>query len=73
MKVADVMSTSVDTVSVDTSVKEVCRLIFGRGINGIPVCKGKKVIGFISERDILSRFHPSIREYIEDPVHEGGF
>ncbi len=73
MKVADVMSTSVDTVSVDTSVKEVCRLIFGRGINGIPVCKGKKVIGFISERDILSRFHPSIREYIEDPVHEGDF
>lgn len=73
MKVADVMSTIVDAVSPDTNVREVCRLIFGRGINGVPICKGKKVIGFITERDILSRFHPSIKEYIEDPVHEGDF
>lgn len=73
MKIADVMSTTLDTVSIDTSVREVCRIIFGRGINGVPVCKGKKVIGFITERDILSRFHPSIKEYIEDPVHEGDF
>ena len=73
MKVADVMSTTVDTVTPDTSIKEVCRIIFGRGVNGVPVLKGKKIVGFISERDILSNFHPSIKEYIEDPVHEGDF
>lgn len=73
MKVADVMSTALDTVATTTSVKEVCRIIFGRGINGVPVCKDRKIIGFISEKDILSKFHPSIEEYIEDPIHEGDF
>lgn len=73
MKVSDVMSTTVDYVNTNTKVKDVCRLIFGRGINGIPVCKGKKVIGHISEKDILSRFYPSMQEYMEDPLHESNF
>ena len=73
MKVADVMSTTVDSVTTSTKVKDVCRIIFGRGINGVPVCKGKKVIGFISEKDILSKFYPSMQEYMEDPLHESNF
>ena len=73
MKVSDVMSTSIDYVSTNTKVRDVCRLIFGRGINGVPVCKEKKVIGLISERDILSKFYPSMQEYMEDPLHEGNF
>jgi len=73
MKVSDVMSKQVEHVSSDASVKDVCRLIFGRGINGVPVCKGKKIIGFITERDILSKFYPSIVEYVEDPFGEGNF
>jgi len=73
MKVSDVMSTTVDYVTTSTKVKDVCRLIFGRGINGLPVCKGRKVIGHISERDILSKFYPSIHEYMEDPYHESNF
>lgn len=73
MKVSDVMSTTIDFVSTDTKVKEVCQIIFGRGINGVPVCKGKKVVGFISERDILSQFFPSMKEYAEDPFREGNF
>jgi len=73
MKVSDVMSKHVDYVSVDTSIKDVCRLIFGRRINGVPVCTGKKVVGFITERDILAQFLPSMQEYIEDSLHEGDF
>lgn len=73
MKVADVMSTHVEFVSKDTKVKDVATLIFGRGINGLPVCSGKKVIGFITEGDIISKLYPSISEYAEDPVHEGDF
>src|SRR3989344_8361539 len=73
MKVSDVMSTSIDYVSTNTKVRDVCRLIFGRGINGVPVCKEKKVIGLISERDILSKFYPSMQEYMEDPLHESNF
>lgn len=73
MKVGDVMSRYVDTISPKQKVKEAALIIFGRGINGVPVCKGKKVIGFITEKDILSKFYPSMAEYMEDPVHAGDF
>ena len=58
MKVANVMSRQVDYVTKNTSVKDVCRLIFGRGINGVPVREGKKIVGFITERDVISKFYP---------------
>lgn len=73
MKVADVMSKQVDFVSPNSSVKEVSYLIFGRNINGVPVCRDKKLIGFITERDILSKFYPSIGEYVDDPFRAGDF
>lgn len=73
MKVADVMSAHVDFVSKDTKIKDVVLLIFGRGINGVPVCENKKVIGFITEKDILAQFYPSEKEYFEDPFREGNF
>ena len=73
MKVSDAMSRHVDHVLPDTKVKDVSLLIFGRGINGVPVCKNRKVIGFITERDILSQFYPSLDEYAQDPFREGDF
>ena len=73
MKVAEVMSRHVDSVSEDTKVDKLCILIFGRGINGVPVCRNKKVVGFVTERDILSRFYPSVQEYVEDPFRASDF
>lgn len=73
MKVSDVMSRHVDSVLENTKVEKLCILIFGRGINGVPVCRDKKVVGFVTERDILSRFYPSIQEYVEDPFHSSDF
>lgn len=73
MKVSDVMSRDVEFVSSDTKLEELSRLIFGRRINGVPVCKGKKIVGFVTERDILSKFFPSIHEYMEDTVHSANF
>lgn len=73
MKVSDAMSTQVDFVTALSSVRDVCKLIFGRGINGVPVLKDKKLIGIITEKDVLDLFYPSMAEYAEDPVHEGDF
>ncbi|MEK7450892.1 MAG: CBS domain-containing protein, partial [Patescibacteria group bacterium] len=73
MKVTDVMARHVEFVSVDTKVKDVATLIFGRGINGLPVCKDRKVVGFITERDILAKFYPSMQDYVEDPFRSGDF
>jgi SAM-dependent methyltransferase len=39
----------------------------------LPVCKNKKLIGFVSETDILSKFHPSIQEFTEDPFLSSNF
>ncbi|OGH16840.1 MAG: hypothetical protein A3C22_01030 [Candidatus Levybacteria bacterium RIFCSPHIGHO2_02_FULL_37_10] len=73
MKVVDAMSKHVDFVSEDTKVEKLALLIFGRGINGVPVCRGKKVVGFVTERDILAKFYPTISEYVEDPFHSSDF
>lgn len=73
MKVSDVMQKNVDFVDNDTSVREVARIIFGRSINGVPVCKNKKVVGFITERDIIAKFYPTMEEYVNDPFHSSDF
>lgn len=73
MKVADIMQKHVDFVDSDTTVIDVARLIFGRNINGVPVCKNKKVVGFLTDRDILGKFFPSMHDYVEDPFREGNF
>ncbi len=73
MKVSDIMQRQVDYVSANTSVKDISLLIFGKSINGVPVCDGKKLVGFITERDILSKFYPSMQEYVEDTVHSSDF
>jgi CBS domain-containing protein/ubiquinone/menaquinone biosynthesis C-methylase UbiE len=73
MTVADVMSRHVDFVSENTRVEKLSLLIFGRGINGVPVCRNKKVVGFVTERDILSKFYPSVQEYVDDPFSSSDF
>jgi len=73
MKVADAMSHKVSYVSVNVKLKDAAKLIFGAGINGVPVCENKKVVGFISESDILRQFFPSIKEFVEEPLISGDF
>lgn len=73
MKVSDVMQKNVAYVTPEASLLNVARMIFGHGINGLPVCKGKKVIGFVTERDILAQFYPSVQEYVEDYAHARDF
>lgn len=73
MKVSDIMQRSLITVSEDTPIKEVGRIIFSLGLAGLPVVKNKKLVGIVTEKDILAKFHPSVREYMEDLVHASDF
>lgn len=73
MKVSDVMQKHVEFVTTDTKVLDVTRLIFGRRINGLPVCENKKVVGFITDTDILSKLHPTMQEFAEDPLSSVNF
>ncbi|OGH24259.1 MAG: hypothetical protein A3B47_04025 [Candidatus Levybacteria bacterium RIFCSPLOWO2_01_FULL_39_24] len=73
MKVSAIMHRSVITVTEDVSLKEVGRLIFTLGIAGIPVVRGKKLIGIVTEEDILSKMHPTMQDLIDDYVHAKDF
>lgn len=75
MKVSDIMQRTVDYLSPDNTVLDASRLIFGRGHHGLPVCEGKqkKIVGFITDQDILSKFFPSMQEYVEDYIHSRDF
>lgn len=73
MKVKDAMSKKIDYTTPKAKLKDVSKLIFDHHINGLPVLKGKKLVGFITERDILQEFYPSMKEYMEDIVNEANF
>lgn len=53
MKVRDVMTSSVDWVTPDTSVVEVAQLMKKDDVGSIPICKENRLIGIITDRDIV--------------------
>lgn len=73
MKVSQIMSRSLITVSEDTPASEVGRLIFTLGVAGVPVVRGKKLVGIITEKDILGKLLPTIKDLIEDYAHASNF
>lgn len=56
VKVQEIMSEDVVTVSVDTNLRDVGRLMLDRKIGGIPVVRGDEVIGIVTESDIFRTF-----------------
>jgi CBS domain-containing protein/ubiquinone/menaquinone biosynthesis C-methylase UbiE len=72
MKVSDIMQRSVVSISEDTPLKEAGRVIFSLGIAGLPVLKNKKLVGIITEEDMLTKIHPSMAEVAQD-VHARDF
>jgi CBS domain-containing protein len=80
MKVSDVMTKDVVSVSPDTPVDEIARLMIDSDISGIPVIdKAHKVVGIITEGDLVVRnanlhfphFFQILdaRIYVERPKH----
>lgn len=56
MKVRDIMTRKVHTVSPETPVKEVARILADQRVSGVPVVDAQqRVVGIISESDFLHR------------------
>jgi CBS domain-containing protein len=56
MRAMDVMTNSVITVSPETSVRDVAKLLCEYGISGVPVIDGdNRMIGIVTEGDLLHR------------------
>lgn len=58
MRVADIMTREVFSVSPDTTVEEILRLWEKTRVSGFPVVENGKVIGVVSEGDLIIRDKP---------------
>lgn len=55
MKVSEVMTTEVETISAEQTAREAASFMLRADAGSIPVCEGDKVIGMITDRDIAVR------------------
>ena len=55
MKARDIMTRSVVTITPATTVPEIARLLLEERIGGVPVVEGERVVGIVSEGDLLRR------------------
>jgi len=55
MRAMDVMTTAVVTVSPDSAVQDLAKLLSERGISGVPVVENGRLVGIVSEGDLLRR------------------
>lgn len=56
IKVADVMTARVITVTEDTPIEIAARMMVDNKIGGLPVMRGKEVVGIITETDLFKIF-----------------
>jgi len=62
MLVKDIMTTAVKTAATADAVRDVATVMCFNKISGLPVVDGsQKLIGMISEKDILHAMFPSCR------------
>lgn len=75
MKVSNIVIKRVDYVTPDSTLFDASKFIFGHHHRGLAVVSGKnkKLIGFITQQDILSQLFPTVSELMEDYVHERDF
>lgn len=71
MKVKDIMTVDVISVSPDTKITEIAQILFKNRIHAVPVIdEGKKIVGIVAEDDFFTRdasnvFLPSYIEFIK--------
>ena len=74
MKVREVMSKKVISVSPDTSIKELSAIVFKKKLQAVPVVdKSGKLLGIVAESDILAKLYPTQRDFVEDFVESSDF
>jgi CBS domain-containing protein len=73
MKVSDVMTTDVVTVTADTPLKQAAALMLEREISGMPVVDEEAVVGVLSVTDVLFKEHtrPEREGLVDWVVHYG--
>lgn len=66
MIVQDIMKTSVKSATSETSIKDIAATMCFNKISGVPVIDaGEKLIGVLSEKDILRNMFPDVQQLME--------
>ena len=63
MLVKDIMSRSIRTVQPDTPLLEVSSLMCLYRLSGLPVVEAGSLVGFVAEKDVLSRLFPTLSDF----------
>jgi CBS domain-containing protein len=70
MQISDVMTREVETVAPDASLQAAAAAMEAMGIGSLPVCQGRRLVGTLTDRDIVVRGVASGRSPIEMLVRE---
>lgn len=68
MRVKDIMQGSVLRFSEDAPIKQVAQIIFSTGVSGAPVVKGDRLVGIITEEDIVAHMYPGMKKGSEKGI-----
>ncbi len=55
LRARDIMTQDVITISPDTTVEEAAKVLSENQISGVPVVKDNRLVGIVSERDIIMK------------------
>ncbi|HEY2593063.1 MAG TPA: CBS domain-containing protein [Chloroflexota bacterium] len=64
----DVMTTSVVSVAPTDSVDEAARLLTFHDVSGLPVCDGGRVVGVLSEADLIGKSGSTVGDVMTSPA-----
>ncbi len=68
MKVRDVMIREVTTIMPETTYEEAAQIMHERSYSGMPVVDAAgRMVGIVSEKDLLKGLFPRYRDYAADP------
>lgn len=68
--IRDVMTPNPSTVSERDSIREVARIMKDQDTGVVPVCDGKKIIGLVTDRDIVVRLIADGKDPLNSKVSE---
>jgi CBS domain-containing protein len=70
MQVCEVMTRGVETVAPDTSLQAAAGAMEAMGVGSLPVCDGRRLVGTITDRDIVVRGVATGRSPVEMLVRD---
>ena len=70
MQISEIMTREVETVAPDASLQQAAAAMEALGVGSLPVCDGRRLVGAITDRDIVVRGVAAGLSPVDSLVHE---